>query len=652
MPRVAPVAAALLLLGWTLAIRAAAPAPAPQAAGAPPPPAGEPAPAALGAAGCGQCHAERYAAWTSGRHSRMIQPARAETALGDFSRSRLTLNGRPYALRAARGQLFITESSFSGRPVEHRVEYTLGNRRIQHYLTTIDRGRIVVLPPTWDVQRREWFDSRDIIRPDEQDDNPVQQWNKHCVGCHVSRQDNHYSPAAGTYATTWVDFGTSCERCHGNGEAHMASARGDAAARAGAIVRPTALDPRHSSMICAQCHSLRDAVAPGFRAGGDYYDYFVPKLEYTPRKEQDPVYWADGRPRRFSNDAIGLWQSQCFVKGGATCVTCHDAHMPDVDRHPELAPGNNALCTRCHQALAADPGAHTHHAASSAGSSCVDCHMPREVLSIKAKIRDHSMSLPAPENTVALGIPNACTDCHADKSAAWAADAVARWWPANRRARAVERARVFAAARAAEPAALDGLLTIAADRDEGPLTRANALGYLRRYDDPRAGAALVAALDAEDPVLRTVAASSLVQPAAIPALWRALGDSHRAVRLSALVSLVNGAMQPPAPADRARFARVSAEFAEQARMHEDDAQTQADLGLVLLLNGDLARADEALRISRRLDAKPARPIFLLGLVRLGQQRTGEARALFEQVPASDPLYAAARRQLQALGAAR
>ena len=42
--------------------------------------------------------------------------------------------------------------------------------------------------------------------------------------------------------------------------------------------------------------------------------------------------------------------------------------------------------------------------------------------------------------------------------------------------------------------------------------------------------------------------------------------------------------------DRARFARVSAEFVEQARMHEDDAVTQTDLGLVHLLNGDLERA--------------------------------------------------------------
>jgi predicted CXXCH cytochrome family protein len=401
-------------------------------------------------------------------------------------------------------------------------------------------------------------------------------------------------------------------------------------------------------MVCAQCHSLRDTVASGFRAGEDYYDYFVPKLEYTPRKEQDPVYWADGRPRRFSNDAIGLWQSQCFLKGGATCTNCHDAHLPNVDRHPELASTNNRLCTTCHQEIGAATTQHTRHLESSAGSSCVECHMPRVVLSIKAKIRDHTMSLPAPENTVAFGIPNACTECHTKESAAWAADTLAKWWPNGRRARVVERAKTFTHARSAKPEALPGLLAMARDTGQGPLTQANALGYLRGYADQRARAALVEALGSDAPILRMVAASSLRGPAVQEALVGALADPTRSVRLSALVSLVNGGVRPTAPVDRASFFKASIEFAEQARLHEDDEVTQTDLGLVHLLNGDLQRASEALTISRALDPAQVRPVFLLGLVRLAQQRPAEAKKLFEQVPASDSLYAAAQRQLKTI----
>ena len=36
------------------------------------------------------------------------------------------------------------------------------------------------------------------------------------------------------------------------------------------------------------------------------------------------------------------------------------------------------------------------------------------MIGIKTTMRDHTISLPAPENTVAFDIPNACTECHAD----------------------------------------------------------------------------------------------------------------------------------------------------------------------------------------------------------------------------------------------
>ena len=83
--------------------------------------------------------------------------------------------------------------------------------------------------------------------------------------------------------------------------------------------------------------------------------------------------------------------------------------------------------------------------------------MPKTVISIKASMRDHSISLPAPENTVAHGIPNACTECHTDKKPAWAvrrAGVVAERPPEK----LVKRAEAFTAARANRPRSLDQLL--------------------------------------------------------------------------------------------------------------------------------------------------------------------------------------------------
>jgi predicted CXXCH cytochrome family protein len=412
-------------------------------------------------------------------------------------------------------------------------------------------------------------------------------------------------------------------------------------------------------MICAQCHSLRDVVAPGYTAGADYYDYFQPVLEYGPRKEQDPTYWSDGRPRRFSNDAIGLWQSECFLRGGATCTSCHhDPHLPDIDRNEQLAPRNNALCTQCHQSLSTQLTAHTRHRAESAGSSCVECHMPKTVVSIKAKMRDHTMSLPAPENTVAFGIPNACTECHTDKQAMWAVNVLDSWWPRGRRLKVVGRAEAFTAARAGRPEALDRLMAIAADDRQGPLVQANAVGYLGRYSDARAVTALLIAAKANHPAIRSAALSALGWPstgeagALRPAILAALSDPRRAVRISAIVSLINRGGGPLGPADQARFQFVGREFATRAHLYEDDASLQRDLGLIQLLTGRFDLAADALQISAGLGPDQTSMKFLMALARLGQRRVDEARALLKQVPTSDPYYQAAQERLKQLEPSR
>jgi len=110
------------------------------------PTAGEPT--LVGARVCATCHQDVHDSWTSARHSKMIQPATAASVEGDFSKTRITLHGKPFQLRVADGAYYITESNITGTPREHRVEYTLGSRRIQHYLTTIEKGRIIVLTPS------------------------------------------------------------------------------------------------------------------------------------------------------------------------------------------------------------------------------------------------------------------------------------------------------------------------------------------------------------------------------------------------------------------------------------------------------------------------------------------------------------------------
>ena len=97
----------------------------------------------------------------------MLQAASKVSVKGDFTRGTVVLRNSPYKLSQRDGAWYITESYLTGKPQEHRVDYTLGNRRIQHYLTTLPSGRIIVLPPSWDVLRKQWFHNFDIGDPDE-----------------------------------------------------------------------------------------------------------------------------------------------------------------------------------------------------------------------------------------------------------------------------------------------------------------------------------------------------------------------------------------------------------------------------------------------------------------------------------------------------
>ena len=588
----------------------------------------------------------------------MVQPATRTSVKGDFTRAKLQLRGAPYALRERDGVYYITESTLTGKPQEHRVDYTLGNRRIQHYLTTLSTGRVIVLAPSWDVLRKQWFHNFDIADPDETSEVLVQVWNKNCFSCHVSRQEKGYDNASNAYQTSWQDFGTNCERCHGPGSEHVThySATVPPKGLARDIVLQTRLDAERNTMVCAQCHSFRDIYALGFAAGENYYDYFLPILEATQPVDKDPAYWPDGRTRRFSNDAFGLWQSECYLKGGLTCTACHTAaHETEIERNPQLRPDANALCTRCHEGVGKTLTAHTHHAERSTGSSCVECHMPRTVQSIKAEIRDHSMSVPAPENTIQHGIPNACNLCHKDRDARWSLEKMKGWYRDPSRQKWIRRADAFAAAAKGDAGAVPKLIEILGVPGEGPLARANALSYLARFPgDARVFPAMQSALGDGQPLVRAVAALRLAAgPAdkaeAVRSLTAALGDAVTTVRVGAAVSLVSLGVKQLAGADGERFEQAKQVYRARAEFNSDDAEQQMGAGRFYLLTGDPARALTALQASLRIDPEvPAR--YLLAAAYVQQGLVAKAREVLLTIVAADPDYAKAQRLLAAIEA--
>ena len=411
-------------------------------------------------------------------------------------------------------------------------------------------------------------------------------------------------------------------------------------------------------MVCAQCHSFRDIFVPGYAAGEDYYDYFLPILEFDQPVAKYPAYWPDGRTRRFSSDALGLWQSQCFLKGGATCTMCHaDAHDTGIEMNAAVKPAATAICGRCHAAEVKTAAAHSHHAEGSAGTRCVECHMPRTVQSVKAEIRDHSMSIPAPENTAKHQIPNACNFCHKDRTAGWAVAKVKEWYGAGkgeaRRQQAVRRADTFVAARKGDATVVGALAEMAGDATENPLNRANAVGYLSRFGGSAAAyPAMERALGDASPLVRAVAALRMnaageARAKAAMALTQRLGDTSAVVRLAAAVNLTGMGIKTLPGVDGERLEAARMLYRQRAELNVDDAAQQMSVGRFFLLLNDPARAAEALALSLRID--PMTPAqYFLGYAYVSQRKYAEAREVLGKIGQADAQYGKAQELLKAI----
>jgi hypothetical protein len=228
------------------------------------------------------------------------------------------------------------------------------------------------------------------------------------------------------------------------------------------------------------------------------------------------------------------------------------------------------------------------------------------------------------------------------------------WWPDGRRQRLIAQAEAFTAARAGRVDAIDRLIAIAQDETYPPLVRANAVGYLGQFTDPRASSMAVRAARNAEPAIRLTAVAALRDAAgssedSSATVLSALADPRRAVRIAAAVTIAERNGRDLQPAEFVRFRAASDEVVSWTRRHQDDAELQRLQGLVQLLGGNINSAGDALAISLAHNPESSQTKFLLGVARRSQGRSDEARRLWSEIPRGDPHYESAQRQLKTLG---
>jgi predicted CXXCH cytochrome family protein len=626
----------------------------------------EAAPEFVGRAVCATCHQPEAAAWQGSHHDMAMREASDRTVLGDFNNATVAHYGVTSIFYRKDGKFLVRTDGPDGKLQDYEIAYTFGVYPLQQYLVAFPGGRYQALPLAWDSRPaaeggQRWFHlyPKDALPAGD----PLhwtgmnQNWNFMCADCHSTNLRRNFDPATDSYKTTWSEIDVSCEACHGPGSRHVAWAKSPATIPddgkkslvafladtgggrwvldpAVGIAARTA--PRSSNAeveTCGLCHSRRHEIAARFEYGHPLLDSAIPSLL------AEGLYFPDGQIQEEDYEYGSFLQSRMFAMG-VTCSDCHDPHSL------KLRAAGNQVCAQCHLPARFDVPAHTHHKIGSTGTACVSCHMPARTYMVVDARRDHAIRIPRPDLSVALGTPNACSDCHADHTPQWAADQIAAWFGPNRRLES-HYGTVIAAGRAGQPGADAALAALAVDGAQPAMVRATALSLLPQFSadvGPDEIKAYLAGLQDSDPLLRLAAVDAMepfdaVQRAAVVAPL--LTDKVRAVRIAAARSLADLPPGDLTPERRAALASASAELIEAEQATAERPESQISIGAFQAGRGDFAEAEKAYREALRLDPNSAPAMVNLADLYRQMGREGDAEAVLRKAIAVGPGYAPA-----------
>ena len=425
----------------------------------------------VGSNTCLSCHADHHASWKRTYHRTMTQEASRQSVQGAFDGKVVNAWGVPVRPVQRGGKYLFEYLDPKTQAVKATVEVarTVGSHRYQQYLSKDADGRYARMHLIWHIGDQRWVHYNGAFLYDDQQgfNQHAAVWNPNCIFCHntgvnpnitnesqliqrVTQGERFNFINAAHWDSEVAELGIACETCHGPGGTHAAANRNPlrrywlhwSDAPDPTINNPRRLAPDRAAEVCGQCHGQRQPArldmatewlkkGPSYRAGDVLADHVSLIWQNTTVSAGDTNlfrlrFWKDGTPRLSAYEMQGLLQSDCYSKGGATCIGCHEAHGGTPAGMITEDNRAGASCVSCHKDSAALP-AHAAHAKASPTTNCVDCHMPKMVYGVMEIHRTHRIRAPEPLAAAANQQPDACTTCHGNRSAQWAADAVSNW---------------------------------------------------------------------------------------------------------------------------------------------------------------------------------------------------------------------------------
>lgn len=516
----------------------------------------------VGAKTCIECHAEEYKQWMQSDHAKAMGVANDSSVLGDFSDKTVEYNNMTHKLFKKQGKYFAYTDGEDGKMRNFEIKYVFGYYPLQQYLVEFDKGRLQVLPLTWDSKNKKWYHMAKHIYPNEIIDytnwlhwtNQAQNWNGMCADCHSTDLRKNYDLETDSFHTTWSEINVSCETCHGPASKHLEWANKPEYARnhddnMGLVVKTSGVSNEEFVDVCVRCHTRRSSLCD-FHPGESVYQHTIPTL---PTGEN---YFIDGQILNEDYVYSSFTQSKMYARD-VKCNDCHNMHTT------KLLFDDNRLCTQCHRAEDYDTPNHHFHKMSGEtgngvtasdgvffdvgeGAKCVNCHMPARFYMGVDYRRDHSIRLPRPDLTIAMGVPNACNLCHADKTPQWSQKYIEEWYGKSRHS---QYGTTFYAARQQKPEAYQELVNIInSPEDSYPvMVRATAVHWLGASYQLQGKDILIKLLKNSNQHIRFNAINSLIvnDKKSLDAVFDLLNDNIKAIRVEAARKLIGYENQIP-----------------------------------------------------------------------------------------------------------